>query len=147
MRNRLRSPRSSAKRASRTTSSASPQGRGANGARDAVGALTPFQDARTSDWLRSLLSSKEQQSEQAIGSLDVHVVEAHGIIASDLGGTSDPYCILSIHYSDMKAMREEWPACTSDSCKAQTPVEKRTVHPEWDHHTQVRACGTARARA
>ena len=143
MRNRLRgSPR---RAASRTTSSASPQGRGgANGARDAVGAaLRPYENARASDWLRSLFSSKEQQSELAVGSLDVHVVEAHGIIGSDLGGTSDPYCILTIHYSDMKVMREEWPACTSDSCKAQTPVVYRTVHPEWDHHTQVCVCARA----
>ena len=54
--------------ASRTTSSASPQGRGgANGARDAVGAaLRPCENARASDWLRSLFSSKEQQSELAV---------------------------------------------------------------------------------
>jgi serine/threonine protein kinase len=47
--------------------------------------------------------------------LKIQVVEASGLAGKDMGGTSDPYCILAI-----------------DGCKAKTKVKKKCLDPVWN---------------
>lgn len=47
--------------------------------------------------------------------LTIKVIEASGVAAKDMGGTSDPYCIIHV-----------------DSCKAKTKVKRKSLDPVWN---------------